>query len=58
MKNAFFHIDDRIYNLQDSFNELISLSEIELLVFSVTFFALSKFSLLVGIVLSELVSLR
>ena len=46
MKNHVFHIFERIYNLQDSLSELVSLSET---------FMLSKSSLMARIALSELV---
>ena len=49
-ENRIFHAEEHIYNLQISLSELVSLSEIQLLV-------LSAISLLAGIVLSALISL-
>jgi len=56
VKNMCFYTIVRIYNLQDSLSELVSLSEISLLPLSETF-TLSKISLLARIALSELVLL-
>jgi len=43
-KNRVFHVDERIYNLQVSLSELVSLSEIQLLALNTTFHVEQNFS--------------